>query len=188
DRLLDRQNRRRWHLFLLHMLNGAVSIRKCGQPFLDQLDQLWPVGEAGRVRRESRITHQVGPVHRGAKVLPMMEEGHDDDPSAVRFEDSGRGDVGKVRPLTGRLDLSVAAAVLVDADLVTVEVDVEQSDVEVLSPSRTVAMAECREDREGAVDSRVYVTNCGQRYVRSATGLADHGSDPGVSLRDEIVA
>src|SRR5438094_496 len=117
----------------------------------------------------------------------MMKEGHDDDPPAVCFEDSSRRDVGEVRTLTGGLDLSIAAAVLVDAHLVTVEVDVEQSDVELLSSTRAVAMAKRREDRQRAVDSRVYITNCRQRNVGRAAGLADHGGDTGVSLGDEIV-
>jgi hypothetical protein len=126
DRLLDRQNRRGGHRVLLHMGDGTIAIGESGEPVFDQLDHIGTIREPSRVRAQLGIIHQLRPAHRLAEVLPMMQEGHNHDPSAGRFEYPGWREIVEMRSLAARLELTLTAAELMNADLVTVVVNVEQ--------------------------------------------------------------
>ena len=161
---------------------------KVAEPILDQLDHLGAIREAARVGAELRVVDQFRPVHRGAEILPMMQERHDDDPSAGRLEDARRADVVQMRPLAARLHLTIAAAVLMNADFVAMVVNVEQADIEMLPLAGAIAIAQRRQHRQRAMHARADVADADQRNIRSAARLTDHRGDAGIGLRDKVVA
>src|ERR1700722_9547987 len=93
-----------------------------------------------------------------------------------------------MRTLAARLHLPVGAAKLMDADLVAMVVNVEQSDIEMLSLAGAIAIAQGCQHGERAVYARADIAHAHQWNVRRAAGFTDHRGDAGIGLRDHVIA
>ena len=133
----------------MHFSDRAIAVRECRQPILEQLDYFGPIREPTRIRAELFVVDKFRSVHRGAQILPMMEEGHDDDPSAGRLEDTRGTYIVQMRPLPARLHLSVAATILMNTHFVAMVVNVEQADIQMLALAGAIAITQRSQHRQG---------------------------------------
>ena len=87
-----------------------------------------------------------------------------------------------------RLNRAAAQAVHLDRRVMAVEVGVEQCDVEILALAGALAMQQRRHHRQRRVYAGAHVAERRGRKVGWPIRFADHVGNPGIRLRDEVVA
>ena len=188
-RFRHRQDRGNRNPELLHMSDRTMNIGKGGlQPLFDNLDDLIPMFKAQHIVAIPLMLHQLGFIHGGAQVLPVMQKGHNDNRPACGAKDTGRTDIAQMPSGPSRIHLALGTAVLMHVDLMIMVVHVQQADIEMLALARAVAVAQGGHDSQGAMHARTDITHPNPRKIWGFVRVADHGGDPGVCLGNIVIA
>jgi hypothetical protein len=188
-RLGNREHGRDRHADLLQRRDHRLVALGGREPSFDRRDDLVAVLDPPRVRRVALVRDHLGATHQAAERRPtVVHERHDDQIALLPAEDSGRTDLRMVMPRADRRDGAAGGTVELHVDLVTVEVGVEDRDVEILPLARPLAVEERASDRAHRVRAGRDVAETEHRQHREAFRIADHVRHARVGLGDEIVA
>ena len=189
DHFGNGQDRRGRHPFAVQRCYGFLAVRHGVEPRFDGLDQFPFVVHAVAIGQKTRVFNELRVADGACHALPLVVEHADDDHVAVaRLEDAARRQPHVMRAAARGHEPAARGAVRLDRKIVRVDVGVEQRHVDVLPLARPLAVQQGAGDGAESVHAGAHVADRSLRHGRRPAPLAGHFVEPGIRLRDVVVA